>query len=101
MKAISIRQPWANKIASGEKAVETRSWPTDHRGELLIVSSKRPPIPPAGCALAIVRVVDCRPITRSDGSPAYSWELELVRRLLPFPVRGKLGLYDVEIPPEA
>lgn len=36
MKALTIRQPWASLIAVGAKSIETRSWPTKYRGELLI-----------------------------------------------------------------
>ena len=32
MKALSVKQPWANKIASGEKSIETRYWKTDYPG---------------------------------------------------------------------
>jgi hypothetical protein len=34
MKALSVKQPWANMIASGKKTIETRKWPTDYRGVL-------------------------------------------------------------------
>ncbi len=51
MKALSVKQPWANAIASGEKTIETRKWFADYRGPLLIVSSKQPRIQPAGCAI--------------------------------------------------
>jgi hypothetical protein len=40
MKALSIRQPWAELILRGEKDVENRSWLTHHRGPLLIHASK-------------------------------------------------------------
>src|ERR1700741_488756 len=70
IKALSIKQPWANLVASGKKTVETRLWPTDYRGPLLIVSSKTPKIHPAGYALAIAELVDCRPMTKSDESAA-------------------------------
>ena len=40
MKAISLWQPWASLMAIGEKVVETRSWPTLHRGPLVICSTK-------------------------------------------------------------
>ena len=46
MKAISIRQPWANLIAAGGKTIEVRTRPTKYRGPLLIVSAKRPTVPP-------------------------------------------------------
>jgi hypothetical protein len=104
-KALSLKQPWANMIASGEKTIETRRWLTDYRGLLLIVSSKTPNIPPAGCAVALATLVDCRPMTRSDEGAArcalyrgaFAWVLRDIRRLKPFPVRGKLGIYDVVV----
>ena len=42
MKAISIRQPYANQILSGAKTIEVRSWPTKHRGDILIAVSASP-----------------------------------------------------------
>ncbi len=42
MKAISIRQPWATLIAQGTKTIEVRSWQTNYRGPLLIVSGLNP-----------------------------------------------------------
>jgi hypothetical protein len=105
LKALSVKQPWANMIASGEKTIETRRWPTDYRGLLLIVSSKTPDIPPAGCAVALATLVECRPMTRSDESAArcglysgaFAWVLRDIRRLKAFPVRGRLGIYDVVV----
>ncbi|WP_300297652.1 ASCH domain-containing protein [Anaerosolibacter sp.] len=41
MKTLSIIQPWATLIATGEKRIETRSWATKYRGPLLIHSSKK------------------------------------------------------------
>ena len=41
MKVISILQPWASLVALGHKRIETRSWNTKYRGELLIHASKR------------------------------------------------------------
>jgi hypothetical protein len=40
MKVISILQPWASLIVLGHKRIETRSWNTKYRGELLIHASK-------------------------------------------------------------
>lgn len=39
MKALSIRQPWAQEIADGFKTLEFRSWSTTYRGPLLICAS--------------------------------------------------------------
>ena len=105
MKAISLKQPWANMIADGEKTIETRTWPTNHRGELLICSSKKPDIDPAGCAVAVCRLVDCRPMTAAHAEAAccdvypkaWAWFLEDVLRIDPFDVKGQLGLYDVDV----
>ena len=104
MKAISLKQPWANYIASGEKTIETRKWSTKHRGKLLIVSSKSPNIPPAGYALAIAELVDCRPMVKADEKAAmcevypkaHSWILKNIRRIKPFPIKGQLNLYEVD-----
>lgn len=41
MKAITLWQPWASAIATGAKCIETRSWKTNYRGELIIHASKR------------------------------------------------------------
>jgi len=105
MKALSIRQPWANLIASGTKTMETRTWATSYRGELLIISSKYPRISPAGCALAVVDLVECRPMTLADEKfacceiyeHAIVWIFRNIRRISPFPVQGRLGLFDPEI----
>lgn len=42
MKVITLHQPYASLIAQGYKQYETRSWPTNYRGLLLIHAGKRP-----------------------------------------------------------
>jgi hypothetical protein len=110
MKCLSIKQPWANMIVDGQKTIELRSWSTPYRGQLLIHSSKRPNIEPAGCILAVCDLVDCRPMVPGDeeasgGCPwqpeTWSWVLRDVQRIdPPIPARGRLGLweYDLEEP---
>lgn len=108
MIALSVKQPWASMIAEGQKTIETRTWPTKHRGDLLIVASKSPRISgkPVSAALCIVNVMDCRPMTTEDESAAccpvypgaYAWVLDNVRPIGNFHVRGSLGLYHVNIP---
>ena len=41
MKAITIHQPWATLLVTGEKLYETRSWHTAHRGQLLVHAAKK------------------------------------------------------------
>jgi hypothetical protein len=106
MKAVSIKQPWASLIALGIKTLEVRAWPTEHRGPLLICSSRRPVIEGHrhGCALCVVNVVDCRAMTRQDIPFAcvdkfypkhFVWVLQDVRVIKPFPVLGQLRLFDI------
>ena len=40
MRALTVRQPWASLIAAGAKTIETRSWSTGYRGDLLIHAGK-------------------------------------------------------------
>jgi hypothetical protein len=40
LKGISLWQPWASLIALGAKRIETRVWPTDHRGPIAIHAAK-------------------------------------------------------------
>ena len=39
MKVLSFLQPWASLTVMGLKKLETRSWSTKHRGEMLIHAS--------------------------------------------------------------
>lgn len=120
MKAISIQQPFAFEILSGLKTIEVRTWDTLHRGDLLICASKKPAFSKDdmeeieeeyGCtflygqALCVVRLVDVRLMKRGDEEKAlmeaidpeaYSWILEDVRPVAPFPVKGKQGFFDIE-----
>lgn len=121
MRALSLKQPWASYVAIGLKTIETRTWSTKYRGKLLIVSSKTfdQNFPaervtqgiktlgldlPMGQALAIVDLIRCRPMRPEDEKLAmtyrpdlYAWVLANIQTLVPFPVRGRLGLYEVNI----
>jgi hypothetical protein len=41
VKALTIHEPWASLLAVGAKRVETRGWPTRHRGPLAIHAGRR------------------------------------------------------------
>lgn len=107
MKALTIRPQWAALIASGKKTIETRTWKTSHRGDLLICASARPPDGEnAGHAVCIVELVECRVMVVEDEAAAcfkifqaaYAWELRNVRHVVPFPVLGKLHIFEVNLP---
>jgi hypothetical protein len=40
MKTLTIAQPWAELIATGEKRIENRTWSTPHRGPIAIHAGK-------------------------------------------------------------
>ena len=108
MKAISLKQPWANLVACGYKTLETRTWTTGYRGELLICSSASGEIGPTGCALALVNLVDCREMADDDAGAACIlrypeakvFVLEDIRLLQPFAVRGSLNIYELDVSEE-
>lgn len=106
MKALSVSSGYAALIGSGEKTIECRTWQTAHRGELLICSNQdRMPGTIPGHGLHIVRVTDIRPFTRKDLDAAcmdeftkgcFAWLMDYVCPVVPFKVRGKPGLFDVD-----
>ena len=106
LKALSLQQPYANMVASGQKTLETRKWGTKYRGPILICASRSGVGEPKGVALCLVDIGDIRPMTKADEAAAFIelypraqvWELSN-RRLLkePFPVKGALGLFELEV----
>lgn len=106
VKALSLMQPYANLVASGKKTLETRKWKTPYRGDLLICSSKTVATPPAGYALCLVEIYDIEPMRPEHEQAAciklyegaYVWKLRNLRPLKKiFPVKGQLGLFNVEV----
>lgn len=123
MKAISIKNPYANLIIEGFKPLEIRSRPTKYRGELLICASRASVYwadiynpsksltgtiealyKYGGNAIGIVTLVDCRPMSKEDEVSAFleykpelwTYVLENPRRIKPFDVCGNLGLFNVD-----
>lgn len=115
MKALSIRQPWASYIACALKTIEVRSRPWKYRGKLVICATKKPLITLQGCepplpvgkAVAIVKIVDCRPLRQEDAKAAalgrlsrrdclgqWAWVLSYAQEVEPVPVRGQLQPWD-------
>ena len=104
MKALSIREPHASKFLNEEKTIETRTWKTDYRGDILLCASKKPESVISGHAFAIAELVFCRPMLETDEwlacceiyDGAYSWVFKNLRKIDPFPIKGQLGLFEVE-----
>lgn len=100
MKALSIQWPYTEAILRGEKQIEYRSWSTNYRGDLLIVSSARasdiggfgtPTREDLGHAICVVELYDIK----SNGGE-FEWYLRRVRPIRRFPVKGRLGLYNID-----
>jgi hypothetical protein len=97
MRALSVRPPWAAMIANGSKTLEVRTWRTSYRGMLLICQSR------GGGPVALVNLVDCRVGQSTDvmytggvsAVGSFVWQLQLVRRVVGAPIKGRLGFYDV------
>ncbi len=80
MRAITVSQPFASLIASGEKWIENRTWPTVYRGKLAIHAGKgtqyldRQQLRqyPTGAVIAVAELVACYSIEQimaNDADP--------------------------------
>ena len=131
VRAICLWQPYASLVAAGLKTIETRLWSTGYRGQVVVCGTKAPApkamyedalrrvrerglgagpfawgVVPAGTALAVVTLTDCRPMTPDDegqalvahvtpeGKVRTAWVLGGERTALtPFPVKGRQGWF--------
>ena len=103
IRALSVRAPWAGRIASGVKDLEIRSRRTHYRGRLAICQSG------GGGVVALVDLVDCRRFVAEDSARSggvwtkfpvththYAWELRLDERVSSEKIKGQLGLYWID-----
>jgi hypothetical protein len=97
MKCITVREPWAELIASGSKTVENRTWRTHYRGPLLIHAAK-----PTGAIVATANLIDCVPLDDAKhldfAEGPWCWLLADIRRIAPIPCKGRQRLFDVPWP---
>lgn len=108
MKAISIKPHFAHQILCGTKRTEYRTWQTKHRGDLLICSSAAPKEKGtiSGHALIVCRLAAVEPLSKRElkqigideqpEKPIYGWRITDFRTIKPFPVKGKLNLFNVD-----
>jgi len=117
MKALSLKQPFAELILQGRKKIELRKWNTKFRGEFLIHASKKPDIGamrkfgfkelPCGAILGKANLVGVKKYKdkdehvedkelhlADDGWGDYGFILKEVKRLKPIPCNGNLGFWD-------
>lgn len=125
VKAITVSQPYASLIASGEKWVENRNWSTNYQGPLAIHAGKgthyltrsEVATSPQG-VLAVCRLSACVALEDFgiESSPhkipgtnvtiadflnhrhtegPWCWILEDIRKVGPFPCKGSPGLWSI------
>lgn len=106
MRALSMKPVWSSVVLLGGKTIGCRTWQTDYRGDLLICSSARKePGGIPGRAVCVVELESIEPFTEShlydafmDEMPekqSFAWRLANLRYIEPFPVKGRLHLFDV------
>lgn len=124
MKALSLKQPWADLVVDGRKTIELRTWKVSYRGELAIHASQSVHL--EACQAfgldarrrvtgAVIGTVDLIDIVELDETafesmqdqhlasgyfkaPIYGWILAHPRRLeQPVPVAGHMGLFNVDL----
>lgn len=124
MKSLTIREPFASLIKNEVKYIETRSYKTKYRGDILIHSSKKKyPFRDSikhlineeeleyGKILCIAKLTDCVLIDKEYQEKVmkedynnylcgnyelnrYAWVLEDIRVVKPISVKGQLGLWN-------
>lgn len=104
MKALTILPPYAMAIWARQKDIEYRTWQTAYRGDILITSSSRRFRDcVCGYALCVAELYDITKRMRRDidtdtlfWAGEYEWHLRNVRPIKPFPIKGKLNLWETE-----
>lgn len=120
IKALTIRQPWAELILRGRKPFELRTWRTKYRGPLVIHAAAKvdawdarnfgldPEKLTTSAFVGFATLSDVRPYTKADARVLkkrragygwfphnLSWVLKEPRRISPVKAKGQLGLFDV------
>lgn len=123
VRVISLWWMWAQRVRSGDKTIETRTWPWPYdagwlaihaaqRADGDIVGTRVPwaELPPCeavtpGSLCALVWVAACRPLVESDlgaaliyrpGLKAWCLDSARTRRLRPVPMRGPQKFSSVD-----
>lgn len=123
-RGLTVKQPYAGDLVTaaykdvdgniyGVKSIEVRSRRTQYRGDILICSSASPVLPGlmAGVTLGLVELYDIKPVSeftpedwentriprekRKDIKKGYGWLMRNPRRVIEFPVKGQLGIYNL------
>ena len=120
MKALSLKQPWAELILQGKKKIELRKWNTNFRGEFYIHASKNPDNKamqkfnfkelPCGFIVGKVELIDVKKYSNEEEHKRdeelhlassyfgdYGFILKNPERIKEIPCKGKLGFFEVNL----
>lgn len=121
--ALTVKQPYATHLVTcdkdidgtiyGVKSIEVRSKNTKFRGDILITSSATPVLPglESGVALGFVELYGVKPIKeftnedwentripkdeRHKYKKGYGWLIRNPRRVIEYPVKGQVGIWNL------
>ncbi|GGF56394.1 hypothetical protein GCM10007301_15040 [Azorhizobium oxalatiphilum] len=106
IKALSIKQPWPNRIFHDGKDVENRDWPTKGRGWFIVHAGvskseccEAEAALPRGGVVGMARITDC--VTEMDSDWFRGRYGFVLRDAFPLPLvacKGALGFF--RLPPE-
>lgn len=120
MKALSLKQPFAELILQGRKTIELRKWNTKFLGEFLIHASKKPDEKamrefgfenlPCGFIVGKATLADVKKYENEEAHKKdrkfhlasnawgkFGFILENVKRIKPIPAKGKLNFWEFDI----
>ena len=121
MKALSLKQPWAELILQGKKKIEIRKWNTKFRGEFLIHSSKNSDEEamkkfgfddlPCGFIVGKVKLIRVKDYKKNRNEfvndknlhladlsfGKFGFVLENPKRIKLIPAKGKLGFWNFDL----
>ncbi len=119
MKALSLKQPYAELAVSGKKTIELRKWNTSFRGEFLVHASKQPDKEamekfgfkelPLGAIIGKAELVSVKKYENEEEFEkdkdkhlatkkygVYGFILRNAKKTKPIPAKGKLGFWKYE-----
>jgi len=93
--AISIHGKYCDQIYARTKTVEYRTWPTSHRGDILVCRTADKDTHMPGLCGIVADLYDC--VDTGDG--AYAFLLRNIRHIKPFAVKGQQRIFNIDVDP--
>ncbi|MCR4327435.1 MAG: ASCH domain-containing protein [Nanoarchaeota archaeon] len=117
MKALSLKQPFAELVVSGKKTIELRKWKTNFRGKFFVHASKIPDKKfmkklgfenlPTGVIVGTAKIIEVKEYKNESEHQKdknkhlansfwgkYGFVLKNPKRIKPIPAKGKLNFWE-------